>query len=121
MVEETLKTLLRTLCVRTYPVVIPEDPTFPVMTYQRITGNREKAMDGPPGLANPLFQISIWAETFTEAKELAEDVRQLLDGYSGDDINGAFIENDYDTHEESPGEGLFRATLDTRIYCTEET
>jgi len=100
---------------------MPEDTAFPAVEYQRITGNRDKAMDGPPGLANPLFQISIYAETYSEAKELAEDVRQLLDGYSGDDIQAAFIENDYDTHEESPGEGLYRATLDTRIHCTEET
>jgi hypothetical protein len=119
MVEETLKTLLRTVCSRTYPIVLPQDPTYPNVVYQKITGGRGQAMDGPSGLASPLFQISIYASTFSEAKELAEDVRQLLDGYSGDDIQVAFVENDYDTHDEL-AEGYYRATMDVRIYCTEE-
>ena len=76
---------------RCYPVTIPQDPTFPLILYTKITGVRDHVLSGPSGHAHPRFQIEAWAETYAEVKALADAIRDALDGYSGTAFDEAVI------------------------------
>ena len=67
---------------RVYPVTV-QDPTFPYIRYQRITTQRNQALTGNVGVTDATLQIDSVAESYSEAKTLADSVRVLLHGYSG--------------------------------------
>ena len=39
------------ISARLYPVIAPQNPTYPLATYQRVSGDREEGMTGHHGLA----------------------------------------------------------------------
>ena len=89
-VEKALCTILNNTAAVTdiigtsiYPEVLSPDATLPALVYQQISGVRDHVTAGPSGLASPRFQLTCWAATYQRAAELAEAVRQTLDGYSG--------------------------------------
>jgi hypothetical protein len=104
---------------RVYPAKLPQAPTLPAVTYQRVTGNRVHSTQGPSGLANPRYQVDVWARTYVEMLTVAKAVRQGLDGYQGE--AGAWFSplcvNDFDFYE--PGVDLHRRTLDFSIWHQE--
>lgn len=73
-----------------YPLVLSPDAVLPALVYQQIAGPRDHVTAGPSGLASPRFQITCWAATYGKADELADAVRQTLDGYSGT-VDGVVI------------------------------
>jgi hypothetical protein len=87
------------------PLVLPQEPTLPALTYQRIDGPRVGAIGGPSYLASPRIQITAWASTYKAAKQVADQVRDALDGYLGDLGGGnqwmAQLANDLDDYEEA--------------------
>jgi len=75
---------------RFYPVILPDVPTYPAGTYERISTPRVWKLDGPSGLAYPRFQINWWiddqipgASGYAAVSALAETARKVLDGYTG--------------------------------------
>jgi len=69
--------------INIYPNVLEPAAELPALVYQQISGARDHVMAGPSGLASPRFQLTCWAETYAKADELADAVRQTLDGYAG--------------------------------------
>lgn len=69
---------------RVYAMRLPQDPTFPAITYQRISNARGRALSA---LANNYSRASIqvdsWASSYSEIKQLSEAVRGLLEDYVG--------------------------------------
>lgn len=70
-----------------YPNVLPEGALCPAITYERVSAEREYALNnGPAGLARPRFQIKCWGQNgpqgdgqgYADANALAEAVRQLM-------------------------------------------
>lgn len=112
---------------RVYPMRLPIDPTFPAITYQRITGDRVRSHSGPSGLASPLFQINCWggptsvASAYLAAKRLARAVRIALDGFkgsaNGQEIHGLFVEDDRD--DQDPERGIERVIIQAQIWGEE--
>ena len=68
---------------RVFPVVIPEDADLPAVAYQRISGPRLLAHDGPTGLAEGRVQVTVVGRSYAEAKEIGAGIRHLLDGWRG--------------------------------------
>lgn len=62
---------------------LPQTPTLPAITYQRIDTRRTHDMAGPDGLPRPRMQVTCWGATPADATTLAAAVRQRLDGYKG--------------------------------------
>lgn len=72
------------LCgTRVYPIVLPQNPTLPAVTFQRISAVREQIFGGSAGLAHPRFQFTVWASTYASSRDVAEQLRLALDGYYG--------------------------------------
>ncbi len=68
--------------VRVYPRT-PQKPTFPLIRYQRITTTRQLALDGAVGVTGATIQVDCMAESYSDAKTLADEVRVLLHAYTG--------------------------------------
>ena len=125
MIETGLKSFLTSAATsaagRIYPLVLPQAPVLPAMTYQRVSGNRVKSLSGPSGLAHPRFQIDCWGATYNEAKTLAQEVRRVIDGYRGQmgsiRVGGAIVLSDRDIHE--PEAEDYRVTIDVTIWHDE--
>lgn len=76
---------------RVYPSRVPENPTYPTVTYQRFVTERIYSHGGPSGLAYPRFQIDSYADTYAVAKQSANAIRTLLDGYKGTMASGVYV------------------------------
>jgi hypothetical protein len=91
---------------RMTPLVLPQNTAYPALTYQRISGQRLRSVDGPAGRARPRMQIDSWAETYLEAKALAAAVRRALDGYAGPmgaaQVGAVSLDDERDIHEDEP-------------------
>jgi len=112
--ETTINTVLtanaavkRRVNARIYPIVMPQNPVLPAITYQRISAAPVNHLGGYSGLLNAHVVINSWATEYGEAKALAKDVRTAmntaamknvltndLDGYDPD-INLFVVSQDY--------------------------
>lgn len=69
---------------RIYAIKLPQAPTFPAISYERVsTGGRTLFHNGISQVAEPIFQLSCWAENPKSAKQLAAEIRKALHGWSG--------------------------------------
>ena len=67
---------------RVYPE-LPQGVTFPAIRYQRVATIRQQALNSTVGVTEATMQVDCMAESYSEAKTLADEVRVLLHGYSG--------------------------------------
>ena len=69
---------------RIYPLILPQNPTFPAITYQKegVTrpGNFDAAADT---YAVSYFQIDAWGLTFEIAKDLHDKIKICLNNFVG--------------------------------------
>jgi hypothetical protein len=110
---------------RLYPLTLPQDPTLPAMTYQKISGFRFHDMEGASGLASPRFQFDIWSKSYLTSKNISDLLRKRLDGFRGtigsDVIQGAFLDSERDFFEEDELLKFYRVSMDFFIYHEEIT
>lgn len=114
---------------RIYPLVAPQRAELPLLTYQRVDGERIRTLAGPTGSAHPRLQINCFATTYRDAKTLAEAVRLALDGLADttmDDVSVASVGllNEIDMTE-SPVSGeeipVSHIAMDFEIWHAENT
>lgn len=92
---------------RIYPLVMPQNVTFPAITYQRISDNPVNDLSGYSNLSNPHLAINCWATRYDEAKELAENVHDAMNTSTA---FKAILINDLDGYD--PDTGLFVVSQD---------
>lgn len=63
---------------RVWPNARPQGKPYPSITVTRISGGPEYADDGEAGLMISRVQISSWALTYSDAKELAQLISSAL-------------------------------------------
>lgn len=106
---------------RVYPATAPQDPTFPLIVYNRISGSRFESLAGSSGLARPRFQFDVYATTYSSAKAVAEQIRLALQGFRGTvasvDIQAVNYNGDSDNYEEDSE--LYVVSLDFEIIHAE--
>ncbi len=87
---------------RIYPEPAPQNASYPLIVYTRITGTHEHDLQGAAGLCEARYQLRCWAESRSAVKALAEAVRLALQGFSGSmgdvDVRGIFLESDDDEY-----------------------
>ncbi len=111
---------------RIYPVVIPQKADMPAVAFQRVSGVREHTMGDDPGLAHPRIQFSCYGQTYSSAKNTAQEVRKALQdqrnttwgGAGGVKVQAIMLENELDLPWE-PDSRLFCAVLDFTIWHEE--
>jgi len=102
---------------RIHFVQAPQDTETPYLVFQKISGVREHSHDGASGLANPRFQFSAFAETYSAAKGVIAALQTALDGYTGTmgGVGGVYVgaalyEDENDLGREDSG--LFGVSAD---------
>lgn len=68
---------------RVYPNVIPQGATSDCIVYTRMSGRSGHHMGGRDGLAFTRFQIDAWAKDQDAATELANLIKDRIDGFRG--------------------------------------
>jgi len=105
---------------RIYPLVLPQTPELPAVTYIRISTPRLAEFENA-FLPHPRFQFSCWAESFERAKAVAEQVRLALDVYSGAmgeyTVEVSIIDDEHDTYE--PDTGIWHSIVEAIIWYEE--
>lgn len=106
---------------RVYPIKLPQTPTMPAVSYQRIDGPRESGIASEHGMAHPRIQVDSWASTYGGAKAVAEQVRTALERWSDATttpvVLDSFIEGDTDLYESEVE--LYRVSMDFVIWHRE--
>ena len=91
---------------RIYPMMMPQDPVLPSVTYQRISNMPVNALSGACGLDKPIIQIDCWSTTYAGVKALGDTVRKAL-------AAGPYFSlqlSDEDIYE--PGTEIYRVSMD---------
>ena len=104
---------------RVYPMgVLPQNVTLPAVTYQIVAGPTTHYSHGGPSDYAVSLQFDCWAEDADGAIDLAQEVQDALDGYSGtwDDVTvgSVFLSVVLDDYE--PDTRLYRRLRQADIH-----
>ncbi len=97
---------------RIYPVKLPQDPTYPAITYFQVSGSPIYTKQGKHGVVLRV-QISCWAKSYTAVKQLATKVILAMDGYAKENFN----QNEFDIYEDEAE--VYQVPLDFNIFAKE--
>ncbi|MGA9851843.1 MAG: DUF3168 domain-containing protein [Gammaproteobacteria bacterium] len=90
MIEDAIFTVLNTndgvsalIDGRIYPALLPQEPTYPALTYTFISETPSPAMGADIGIVRRRLQVSCWAVSMTGAQGVADAVTTALSRYMG--------------------------------------
>jgi hypothetical protein len=96
----TASTAVTTLIgARIYPVLAPASAALPLVTWRRSGIQREQTLGAPMGIPRVTVEYSIYGTTYENAREIADAMRVVLDGYGG--TNGTTTVNQTSLETES--------------------
>lgn len=72
---------------RIYPVLAPATAALPFVTWRRSGIERAQTLGGPMGMPRVSIEYSIYGTTYEQAREVADAMRLVLDGYGGTSNN----------------------------------
>lgn len=94
MIEKDLYTSLKVVCDRVYPVLMPDDAFFPLITYQVVYDGANQATNGNLTSRTVRFQVDIYSKSYGEAKTLKSEVVAKVIELSGGDISAQDLYED---------------------------
>lgn len=68
---------------RIYPVLAPASAPLPLVTWRRSGITRSQTLGNPMGVPQVSVEYQIFAATYETAREVADAMRLILDGYGG--------------------------------------
>lgn len=68
---------------RIWPVIAPASASLPFATWRRTGVNRSQGLSGPIGATSVQLAVDVFATTYEEAREAADRIRSVLDGWGG--------------------------------------
>lgn len=68
---------------RIWPVIAPMSASLPFATWRRTGVSRQQTLAGPMGMATVVVAFDIFATTYEEARDVADRMRAVLDGWGG--------------------------------------
>lgn len=96
---------------RIFPIKLPQGQKNPSIVYSRISGLGDHHMQGASGLSRPRIQIDCWAQSADVAAQLADLVKERIDGFRGSvlwgenspeeaiDIQGIFFDSEREDYD----------------------
>lgn len=95
---------------RIYPVLAPASAALPFVTWRRSGIDREQTLGGPMGMPRVSVEYSIYGTTYEEARQVADAMRRVLDGYGGTsdntEVKQASLEDESDDFVQLAGADL---------------
>lgn len=84
-----------------YPLIAPEGTIPPYLVYSKVSSSRGYTLSGYNGTSTARMQISCYAKSYLEVKNVAQQVIKTLELWSNaKNIQGAFNENEIDMYDE---------------------
>lgn len=68
---------------RVYAVAAPAAAPLPLVTWRRSGITRSQTLSGPVGVPQVTIEYQIYAATYEAARDVADAMRVVLDGYAG--------------------------------------
>jgi hypothetical protein len=68
---------------RVYPVIAPASASLPFVTWRRSGIQRSQTLGAPMGVPRLSVEYAVYAATYEAAREVADRMRVVLDGYGG--------------------------------------
>ena len=103
---------------RIYPGRPTQEATYPLIFYQRISGNRQRTQKGETGLVQTRYEFNCCGEDGTgydDAWNVADALRKVSSGFRGTwgttQIDSVILDDDSDTLADKAG------GMDESIYC----
>lgn len=85
---------------RIYPLLAPASADLPFVTWRRTGINREQTLSAPMGVPKVTLDYAIYGTTYEQARDVADAMRRVLDGYGGTvdntQVNQVSLENESD-------------------------
>jgi hypothetical protein len=111
---------------RIYPVLAPASAALPFVTWRRSGIEREQTLGGPMGMPRVTVEYSIYGMTYEEARQTADAMRLVLDGYGGTldntEVKQASLEDESDDFVQLAGADLppvYQVTQRYDVWWTE--
>jgi hypothetical protein len=109
------------IATRMFPDYFPQSEQLPAIAYTLEDDSSQPTLQGPSGMREAVYQISVWADTRREVMAIAREVRSALDGYRGafkdTPILGAFL--DSLSRERDSDTGAFCVSMRFTIHYQE--
>lgn len=106
---------------RAYFKMLPQNPTYPALTLEQISGDPLNCVNEIPALSWTRIRINAWGETYSEADELAIAVETALNGQTftltGVTIGSIVADGMRDFYE--PNVDAYYLTQDYKIFYKE--
>lgn len=113
-------TILGLVSTRIYPAKLPQNPTFPAVTYQRVSRQGVGTFATAAKLPAILLQVDSWALNYEDSKTLAAAVQTALDNYrgtvDGHTIQAVILESDSDIFEDAVQPPVYRVEAEYRVW-----
>lgn len=88
---------------RVYPLLLPDAPTFPALTYHEVSAVRTHAMGQDAGLLRVRVQLNAWGDTYAAARALGNEVAARLSRFrgtaSGQTVLDVLLDNEMMTYD----------------------
>lgn len=111
MIEQDLFDTLKPLVAnRVYPLVMPQNPTYPAIVYNRISSAAQNVLEGGSTIDQVRIQVDTYATTYSAAKSLARLVRLAMEGASFK----ATLQTDQDFYESDLS--IYRVSQDFYLW-----
>lgn len=89
---------------RIHPMQLPQNPIYPALVYQVISGFGERGISSLWPVRRARIQLTVWSKSYDEAISVGKQVRILLDGMrdtiGSTKVSSLIIENDSDTGDQ---------------------
>jgi len=107
---------------RIYPLVMPDKPQYPAVTFHVIASSSEKGSTSDPAMMKCIVQVTAWDKTLLGARTVADQIRKALDRYRNVTLNGVKVddcifEGDQDLYDPEPK--IFYVPVTFRLHFRE--
>lgn len=108
------------------PMMLPQGESLPGITYQRITDIPMHAMANDVLLRNPLYQVSSWSTSYSQALSISKQIKIALQDFTGTlatngvTVQRIFLENEieYPDYDDITKKTSYHIAQTYRIWGT---
>lgn len=110
-----------TAAERVYPLLLPESPTMPALSYQQVSAVQTHAMGTSGAPWRIRLQLDVWGRTYADVRGLAAEAFARLNRYRGSvagvEVLDVLLDNERETYEMDVD--LRRVTQDYTLFLSE--
>lgn len=107
---------------RVYPEIMPQDVTYPAITYERVSTVRNQHLSGVDEFTQVRVQVDCWDDSYSGVKALADAVKSALDGVralGSQAIDHCFMDSMTDLSQFDGDRHDRRVSMDFIVYLCE--